>query len=177
MKKRFLEFLIVFILVNAFAAPIASATSQDEPEVVVEVYVNHYDENYIKGITFDDGAKVSDYNYQIIYMPVPCTYILGDYFDYAGFITRDGEVSLSLDPNDSVRSSWSIADKAWGYLSDKEAGFGANSNWPSTTDGQDCFYWQYKCHFNWANNKDRWNIEPWRTASSYTAVVMAACNP
>ncbi len=110
-------------------------------------------------------------------MPVPYTYILGDYFNYAAWITRDGMVSLSLDPVQDVRSNTSTAETAWGYLKDKEAVFGLNPNWPNTTDTQNCFYWQYKYHANYAPFKDRWNLEPHRTAGSYIAVVLAACNP
>jgi hypothetical protein len=37
--------------------------------------------------------------------------------------------------------------------------------------------WQYDCHYSFAPNKDYWNLEPHRTASSYLQVVLAACNP
>ena len=50
---------------------VSNALDSDEAEVVVEVYINNYDEEYIKNWTFDDGTKVCDYNYVITYQPVP----------------------------------------------------------------------------------------------------------
>ena len=67
---------------------VSNALDSDEAEVVVEVYINNYDEEYIKNWTFDDGTKVCDYNYVITYQPVPRSYALGQYFDFAAWITR-----------------------------------------------------------------------------------------
>ncbi|MFC8526200.1 DUF2599 domain-containing protein [Nocardia sp. NPDC057227] len=42
-------------------------------------------------------------------------------------------------------------------------------------------YDQFRCHWVWARlaapNKPSWNLEPWRPAVGYDAVVQAACNP
>jgi hypothetical protein len=40
---------------------------------------------------------------------------------------------------------------------------------------------QFVCHWVWARavqpNKESWNLEPWRPAVGYQAVVQATCNP
>ncbi|MEV0354592.1 DUF2599 domain-containing protein [Nocardia sp. NPDC050697] len=42
-------------------------------------------------------------------------------------------------------------------------------------------YDQFRCHWVWARlaapTKPSWNLEPWRPAVGYDAVVQAACNP
>ncbi|MGL4760039.1 MAG: DUF2599 domain-containing protein [Sarcina sp.] len=38
-------------------------------------------------------------------------------------------------------------------------------------------HWQFNCHYSFAKNKDYWNIEPHRTASSYLDVIFSGCNP
>lgn len=179
MKKHIIRFLLFLLIVNvgAVSAVYAYDNNADKDHILVQVYINNYDEEYIKNIELDDGSKIADYNYEIEYMPVPYTYILGDYFNYAAWITRDDGICLSLDPVDDVRENALIAEKAWGYLEDDEAGFGLNKNWPKTEETEQCFYWQYTCHAAYASQKDRWNLEPYRTADSYLAVVLALCNP
>ena len=76
--------LIAAILVGA-ATPIVLAA--ENPEVVVTVYVNAHDEDYIKNIQFDDGTTVGDYNYVIEYAAkARDTSELTTYFDYVGWI-------------------------------------------------------------------------------------------
>ncbi|MFQ6329004.1 DUF2599 domain-containing protein [Nocardia sp. CWNU-33] len=40
---------------------------------------------------------------------------------------------------------------------------------------------QFVCHWHWARmvapNKPSWNLEPWRPALDYQAIVQAGCNP
>ena len=153
---------------------VSNALDSDEAEVVVEVYINNYDEEYIKNWTFDDGTKVCDYNYVITYQPVPRSYALGQYFDFAAWIPRTEGISLSLAPNSEVRASSSLKEIAWNCLASTENGFGAQANF---ANNEQVLKWQYDCHFTFANQKDRWNLEPWRTASSYAEVVLKGCNP
>lgn len=151
----------------------------EEPEVTVKVICNSFDEEYIKNIEFDDGTKVSDYNYTIQYMPQLTrdpSYILY-YFNSAMWITRDGLVSLSLNPTQRVRDSSTLRESGWNLLKNPTYGQGSNPNWPKLQANANCFYWQYICHWEYANTKEYWNIEPSRTANSYVGVVATACNP
>ena len=38
-------------------------------------------------------------------------------------------------------------------------------------------YAQYHCHVLFAPNKNPWNIEPFRTATGWIAMIMSGCNP
>lgn len=135
---------------------------------------NSTDEDFAENIVFEDGTRLSDYEYSVKYAPVPRGfYPIADYFDYAAWITRDGVVSLSVDPNSSVRGNKSQKDSAWNVLSSTTHGFGSSSNWKNTK----VIGWQFDCHYWFANSKDFWNLEPHRTASSYAGVVAAGCNP
>ena len=100
-------------------------------------------------------------------------YPIGDYFNYAAWITRNGEISLSLDPKVSVRTTGAGRDAGWRAISSTTQGFGSHSYWKNTQ----VMKWQYECHYWFAEDKEYWNLEPHRTASSYAAVVVAKCNP
>ena len=155
----------------------------DIPEIVVEVLYNEYDEDFISEIVLDDGTVIGDHDYEIIYLeeskltrdPV----LISAYFNYAAWITRDGVKTLSLDPKDIIRydETTTYVTTGWNILKDKSLGIAANSAWPTAQANIDTFYWQYLCHYNYAKNKDYWNLEPNRVANSYTAVVTALCNP
>ena len=174
LSKRVLALLItLFALVNFLVPILGVRAASEKPEVIVEVAINNHDESFIAEIEFEDGSKVADYNYEIRYIATPRSYALSRYFDYAAWITRDGEVSLSLDPKDFVRKSSSEKEIAWNCLASVDNGFGGSSSWYNAT----CLKWQYDCHFSFANGKDYWNLEPWRTAASYWDVVSSACNP
>lgn len=156
-------------------------TSDDSAEVSIQVYVNNYDEEYIKNYEFEDGTKVSDYDYKIEYVSTnqltrdPA--YLGTYFNVCMWITRDGVISLSLDPTNAVRTNSTEKENAWTILKSPVTGVGGSSNWPTDSQKQKTFKWQYDCHFSFAKDKDRWNLEPSRSASNYAAVVLAKCNP
>lgn len=174
-KPRILSLILALVFINLTFIPVAFAQSNESPskEVIVDVYINAFDEEYIKNIAFDDGTIVGDYDYIINYFPMPRYTNLGDYFNYAGWITRDGIVSLSLDPVSAVRTDATMRDTAWNALSHDYYGFGAHPNW---RNGQ-VMEWQYHCHYWFANDKERWNLEPHRTAGGYLEVVAARCNP
>lgn len=178
--RKIICYFMSIALVGMIGIPVfASETKEDNPEVVVRVYANSHDEEYILNIPFDDGTVVGDYNYSIEYVtqktrdPIYITY----FFDYVGWITRDGVVSLSLDPSDDVRKNSSSRDSAWNILKDPTYGVGNDANWPTQSSNVQTLKWQYDCHWSFANSKDYWNLEPSRTASSYAAVVLAGCNP
>lgn len=168
------------VAMSASAVEASSTTDQKQPEVLVEVIYNSYDEEYLKNIPFDDGTVVGDYDYEIRYIGSVTrdpTYI-PYYFNAVSWITRDdGMISLSLDPNSKVRNDSSVKDTAWSVLSTPSNGVADNRNWPTNSKNVKTFRWQYDCHFDFAKDKDRWNIEPSRTAGSYLAVVVNKCNP
>ena len=180
----------VIALLLGIGTPIAyeHSAKADKSMVLVEVYINNNGEDYIKNIHFDDGTVVGDYNYSIKYVTPSISLVSGIdtmyysspmaiYFDYAAWITRDGVVSLSLDPNSSVRASSTLKETAWNVVSSPTIGLANSSDWPTETQKVKTFKWQYDCHFSFANNKDTWNIEPSRSAGNYLTVVLAGCNP
>lgn len=164
--------LIVSMVFPVFASEYTSKTS--DPKLSILVYVNNFDNAYIENWTFDDGTKVSDYSYEIEYLPTPRSYALGNYFDYAAWVTRSDGITLSLDPKDDVRASSDLKEIAWNCLASTGNGFGTQPDFYNNTQ---ILKWQYDCHYSYANSKDRWNLEPWRTASSYLQVVLNSCNP
>lgn len=185
--KKVLEKAIAVVLTSAIALtvgiPAFAETNSSEPEVKVQVYVNSYDEDYIKNIEFDDGTAVGDYNYSIEYVNKVTRdpNLLPLYFDFVGWIVRTDahghDLSLSLDPNIKVRYDGNEANRAWNALSDPWGGAAGNTNWPTNPQKLKTFHWQFDCHFVGGKEKDRWNIEPTRSANSYVAVLAAHCNP
>lgn len=182
MKKNFLKLLAIIMCLICVVVLFnqTALASDNENEVIVEVWVGDYDEDAIKSIQFDDGTTIGDYNYKIIYNPKSTrdpNYI-GTYFSQVLWITRSGKISLSLKPHDDVRKSYSKKEAAWNTLkATTYGGLGSHPNWPKDSDKAETFKWQYDCHYYFANTKSEWNLEPWRTASSYVAVIAKGCNP
>lgn len=180
-KSIFLMLVVFFLSMNANAS-IALASSNESngnDKVLVEIMINNNGDDFANHVIFDDGTKLSDYDYTVVYKPMPRNYVITssyeitNYFDYAAWITRDGVISLSLDPKPEVREHGSIKNSAWDVLSSSTKGFGSHKNWKNTQ----VMKWQFDCHFQWAPFKDYWNLEPHRTASSYAEVVLNGCNP
>ena len=175
-KISIIAMLLIAAILVGFAAPTVLAA--ETPEVVVTVYANAHDEDYIKNIQFDDGTTVGDYNYVIEYATkTRDTSDLITYFDYVGWIDRDGVISLSLDPVDAVRNTYSSMQSAWTALEKPENGVSTDANWPTESANLQTLRWQYDCHWTFAKTKDYWNLEPSRTANNYLAVIMGECNP
>lgn len=180
-KKIMITIVAIFLLIAMSVTALAySGLPQDElskEEILVEVLYNEHDEKFILDAELDDGTKVKEYDYTISYrMEMKNTkgfYPIGDYFSYAAWITRDGVVSLSLTPKPNVRTNEDDKDMGWLCVASPTHGFASSPNWDNGT----VMEWQYDCHYHWANNKTYWNLEPHRTAGSYLAVVLAACNP
>ena len=176
MKKNFLKnlllvFIACFMIVGVKVH--ASDLKEKREEIEVEILVNSVGDDFAENIVFEDGTKLSDYEYSVKYLPMTRSYTIANYFNYAAWITRNGVVSLSVDPKENVRSFTAEKDKAWSVLSSKTRGFGSHSNWDNTK----VMGWQFDCHFWFAGSKSYWNLEPHRTAGSYAAVVAAGCNP
>lgn len=185
-SKTFVILAIALILTLTLPIGKAYAVKNDTPEVFVEVYVNNYDEEYIKNMEFGDGTTVGDYNYSIEYvaptvsksgMTAMASYQLGSYFNYAAWVYRGTELSLFLDPNTAVRTDVTMRDNAWACLSSPSVGMAGSSYWPTETQKILTFHWQYDCHWNLAVPGQVWHIEPWRSANDYATVVLRGCNP
>ena len=179
--SKTISFILTLMLVMnsmlavAFAKEITTSPGEEGSDViVVDVYKNTYDEEYIKDITLEDGTRVGDHEYMINYVPTVARASSLPSFYFAGYITRDGEVSLSLDPIYNVRYNESAKDSAWNNeILNPSYGIVNDSRWRNTQ----VMKWQYDCHFNHAKDKDTWNIEPHRNANSYAYVVLRGCNP
>lgn len=175
MELKFKNFVILLVSIIMFNSLIvhANVLSKDD-QITVEIVYNANGEDFADNIVFDDGSKLSDYNYSVKYTPGPKDISpIEEYFNYAAWITRDGITSLSLDPKTSVRSNSTVRDQAWGVLSSETEKFVSSQYWQNTK----VMKWQYDCHYTFASNKDYWNLEPHRTASSYLEVVLKKCNP
>ena len=174
--------LTMLVICSALGISYASNIFEEDDSdvIIVDVIYNSYDEEYIKNIVLDDGTKIGDHEYVINYTEVDpiapqsddsSSGSWGGYFSYAAWITRDGIVSLSLQPLSSVRYNWTKAEAAWSAI--LSSSFKSSSYWNNTNS----MYWQYKCHFDVVPGKTYWNLEPAYSASSYAQVVLAQCNP
>lgn len=171
--------MLALICILTAICPIVFASETTDNDIIVEVMLPDYDEDEIANTKLDDGTLIGDYNYTIKYTPklTRDPIYWSSYFDQAMWITRDGKISLSLKPKSNVRDSKSVKDQAWNIISGTYTGFGGHANWPKESKNVKTFKWQYDCHYYFANDKDAWNLEPWRSASSYAAVVAKKCNP
>ena len=95
---------------------------------------------------------------------------MSDYYDSWTKITRNGVLSFSLDPKNSVRFSRSKTTLAW-YAFTEE--YDNDSNFTNYYGLRD----QYYCHSVLAKFKSRWNIEPSRPNVSWYETLSALCNP
>lgn len=173
LRKGALLILGIFILGLGTSIAQASNVTTDTSEILVEIIVNSKGDSFAEEIEFEDGTKLSDYNYTIKYVQTPRNNLIQEYFHYAAWISRNSEITLSLDPKSNVRKESKTKDKAWDIISSPTQGFGNDPYW----NNNQVMGWQYDCHYSFAPNKDYWNLEPHRTASSYLQVVLAACNP
>ena len=174
-KKRSLV-LIIAVLFTLTILPTAYAYAT--PEIIVDVYVNNHDEDYVRNIVLDDGKRIGDHRYRINYVAQNIStyslqYELEYYFDYVAWITRADGISLSLDPKDSVRNNYTLADEAWETLSSPSYGFALSSNWTNEESLEN----QYYCHVQLARSKAYWNLEPWRPVVSWSTMLESLCNP
>lgn len=181
MKKNILKItaiIMAIISITASASQLAFAENTED-EIIVEVIVGDVDEETIKNIQLDDGSTIGDHQYKILYTPklTRDPAYMAWYFSQALWITRNGQISLSLKPLDEVRNSYSKKEEAWATLKGTTTGLGSHANWPKDANKVETFKWQYDCHFYFAKTKSEWNLEPWRTANSYAAVIFAGCNP
>ncbi len=169
MKLKHFFAMLCLLITFVFGGFYVDAKSADKPiEVMVVHGVLNPDE-----IIFDDGTKLSEYEYTVTTMTTPRFYPLGDYFDYVGWTNREDGISLQLKPNNTTRRNNAAKNNAWRTLSSRTHGLGGHSYWRNTQ----VMEWQFECHYQFAKDKQFWNLEPRRTAPNYAFVVAAACNP
>ena len=155
----------------------AESSLKDQSIIQVDVLINNYDEDYIKAIELDDGTLIGDHDYVINYLPdnFISRNTISKYFNYGAWITRDGVISLSLDPTLKVRTNKTEKNNAWSVVSSKTQGFASSSYWKNTTPMK----LQFDCHYDklLGKLKDKWNLEPHRTSTSYQKYLDTNCNP
>lgn len=174
MKKIFKRSTLLLLCIFIFSGVLIDAKIlPNKEQITVEILYNVNGDEFADNIIFEDGTKLSDYDYKVEYKPMLLSDEIGTYFNYAAWIIRDGVVSLSLDPINDVRTKSSYRDKAWNIISSENDGFVGSSYWNNT----EVMKWQFNCHYSFAKSKDYWNLEPERVASNYLEVVLAKCNP
>jgi len=190
-KKFVIGTLAALMLFGGLSIPSNAMEQNNSDEsdiIIVEVVVNQLGPEYIENILLDDGTRIGDHDFivieergrigarsqpQVIHIHNAIR-ALNSNFDFVGWITRGGVVSISLDPVQAVRSNnRARANTAWDALRNPLAGISTDSRWRN----ESALRAQYFCHWEIARNKSRWNLEPHRTATS--AIVNAAflCNP
>lgn len=101
--------------------------------------------------------------------PVSVTIATGNQLvDSTRWLQRnDGRSSLEVIPSALGRrwSSPSATDAGWAQVVAQQA----DADTPGMKE-------QYRCHAQFAPDKDGWYLEPWRPAGSYFEVVAARCN-
>lgn len=148
-------------------------TSYTNDSILVEVVYMEPGIN-IESIELEDGTKIGDYNYTLVKLPQTRYMQLSTYFSRVAWITRNGVVSLSLNPKDAVRNEMSQATVAWNYLSSTgNGGMGATQYWKNTASMRA----QYFCHFNFVKTKSEWNLEPDLTTTDWWGTISGKCNP
>ena len=91
------------------------------------------------------------------------------YFTEGKWITRSGQVSLSLYLR-IILESVAQRNAAWSTVNFV---FNGSANWKNTTGMKD----QFMCHSYFAKSKNPWNLEPWRPNVGYAQTVAKGCNP
>lgn len=102
------------------------------------------------------------------------SYTFSQYFSSGNWIVRDGIVSLSLEPTNTLTKlivNHAIRTDSWNKVKDT---FSGDSQWGNTGSMQN----QYLCHLDFAKSfKTPWNLEPHRPDVGYLKTVAASCNP
>ena len=182
--KKFFSFLVTLFTVFSsiiISTTTLSATTNDSKElIIVEVIVgNPNDAQKIENIVLDDGTSLADHDYVVLnrgmFNSRSSSYAaLGQYFDYAAWINRDGKISLSLKPKSNVKNTLSGLNAAWSKLANVSTGFGGDYRFRHNPSGLND---QYVCHYYFASFKEYWNLEPYAPNVGYWATVFASCNP
>ena len=91
------------------------------------------------------------------------------YFTEGKWITRSGEVSLSLYRR-IIFETVAQRNAAWSTVNFT---FNGSANWKNTAGMKD----QFMCHSYFAKSKNPWNLEPGRPKVGYAETVKKRCNP
>lgn len=180
--KKVAVSIIGFGLLLTPAVTYASTTTStaevsiNPSDIVIEVMVNSLGKDALLNIELEDGTTVSDHNVTFIENPQSRNSPLTQHFHFVAWITRDGVISLSLDPVSAVRrttASNMAAINAWNALAHTRTGMGSHPNWRN----EGALRAQFDCHVNYATNKDFWNLEPHRTSTNAIWTAIRGCNP
>ena len=128
----------------------------------------------IDHLVLDDGTKLSDYSYQVIYPKLRINATLGNYFTSVAWVTKSEGTTLSMNPKFSVRWDVNANNTDWNVLSSTSAGFGSS---PTFYKNYNKFHNQYLYHFALAEVKTYWNLDAWRPDVDIQSVYDRLCNP
>jgi len=98
------------------------------------------------------------------------------YFSEMKWINRGGIESLSLAQKPYLTNASDAGVErvkkidAWEKVASIHS---SNTKWSNTNGMRN----QFDCHFDFAKNKDSWNLEPHRPNVDYLSTVIAKCNP
>lgn len=182
--------LSVIISIPAFAVDnsdlkASNSTTNDtsliQSQENLECYLSAYNALYKKSTYSYDAASASkaDVNAYYVALKGINDETFNDYFKSVRWITRDGVVSLSIQPaylltraaNPNGNVLMARASHAFSLLEDR---FSGDYRWDHT----DSMEAQFHCHVLLAGDfKTPWNIEPFRTESDLVKVMAAKCNP
>lgn len=171
--KTLFAVLLAVVILTLGVSPVYARSNPPDDVIIVEVVVGTIEKDELERIEFDDGTTLGDYEYVVIPLLSRRSYEIQMYLEYGAWITRDGVVSLSIQPKDNVRNNRATMETAWSIISSPVSGFGSSSYWQNGHT----MWLQYLCHFEFANSKVFWNLEPHRNTSNYLWVVANGCNP
>ena len=104
---------------------------------------------------------------------------LADYFSDISWLSREEGISLSFTPNEIMFPSQNKSANLWmarciHAFEMVEEEYSDDENW----DNPDSLKPQFHCHAIYARqNKVPWNIEPYRTETSFLKIILASGNP
>ena len=186
--KKVISILLILVMLVGLVAPAGAMEVEGEAETIyVYVVFNALGEGYIQDMLLEDGTRVGDHDYVIIYAdnyienteynPRMRTFQarISRYFDLVTWVTRSDVLSLRLQPTNVVRDTRAGADRGWAILRCNTEGIGRDSRWGSNIN---VMWQQYICHYWFANRQTQWHLEPHRTSLlGLPQTIFFACNP
>lgn len=139
-----------------------------DPNALYAIYETSEIEKYEQDYGLDDNEITT-------FAALPTKF--SQYYSSSKWITRNGKVSLSLQPKKPAyqeppgMAGAHLQKYRWEVVKNKHS---KDSKWKNTASMKA----QLNCHADYPKKfKTPWNIEPWRTETNYHKVVLKGCNP
>ena len=148
--------------------------------------------NYIYGENIIEGSRIyqvfNDLDYELentiasvsLYATMPYTY----YFNDIGYNNGGAKHDFWMEPNTSAfyvdQTTNGSYLNSWNSLNNgmKTKMTGSDrTRWTNSVSSSNSLLWQYRCHYEFVSVSGYWNLEEYRTPSSYSQVVSSGCNP